>query len=169
MRAWIGGSVLMALAIVFGAVAHSQAHQPATTEQHTILTPSEIKWGPPPPVFRKDAKFSVLYGDPMKTGAHYVVMLKMPAGYRIMPHWHPVDENITVLSGTFAVGMGDTFAENAKPLPVGSFASMPAGMHHYAYAPTEATVQVTGIGPFKLIYVHPEDDPSKQRASTTKY
>ncbi len=146
-------------------VAHSQttANQPAG--EHRIVTPAEMKWGDAPPVFRKGARMTVLYGDPTKDGSHYILLLKVPANYRIMPHWHPKDENVTVLSGTMAVGMGDTFDPNIKALPTGSFFSMPAGMHHFAFMPTEATLQVSGIGPFKLIYVNPADDPSKERAT----
>jgi len=49
-------------------------------------------------------------------------------------------------------------------LPVGGYALLPAEMRHYAMAKTEATVQVHGMGPFKLTYVNPADDPS-QRSS----
>jgi quercetin dioxygenase-like cupin family protein len=147
-------------------VAHSQASSAAVPAgQHTAMSPGEMKWGEAPPVFHKGLKMAVLYGEPGTEGSLYVVQLRAPAGYKIMPHWHPRDENITVISGSFAAGMGDKFDQTVKALPPGSFASMPAGMHHFAYFPTESTIQVTGIGPFKLTYVHPEDDPSKQRAT----
>jgi quercetin dioxygenase-like cupin family protein len=64
-----------------------------------LTAPAEIKWGDPPPVFEKGAKFAVIAGDPGKPGI-YVVRLKMPAGYKIAPHWHPTDEHVTVVSGT---------------------------------------------------------------------
>jgi len=52
-----------------------------------------------------------------------VVRLKMPAGYKIAPHWHPTDEHVTVISGTFALGMGDKFDEKTmKVLPAGGYA-----------------------------------------------
>jgi quercetin dioxygenase-like cupin family protein len=87
----------------------------------------------------------------------------MPAGYRIAPHWHPTDEHVTVLFGTFALGMGDEFDKaTMKDLPAGGYALLPAEMHHYALAKTEATVQVHGMGPFALTYVNPGDDPSKR-------
>ncbi len=168
MRRW---SALVLMLVMGGyvtwraTVAHSQTSANKPSGQHTVVTPSEMQWGEAPPVFKKGLKMAVLYGEPDKPGSHYVVQLRAPAGYKIMPHWHPLDENITVVSGSFAIGMGDTFDPNVKALPAGSFASMPAGMHHYAFMPTDAIVEVTGIGPFKLIYVHPEDDPSKQRAT----
>src|SRR5262249_59684837 len=100
--------------------------------------------------------------DPGAAGL-FVVRLKMPAGYKIAPHWHPTDEHVTVLSGTFGVGMGDKVdMASLKKLPAGGYALLPATMHHYAVAVGEATVQVHGMGPFALTYVNPGDDPSKR-------
>jgi quercetin dioxygenase-like cupin family protein len=107
---------------------------------------------------------AVVSGDPSKA-APFVVRLKIPAGYKVNPHFHPTDENLTVISGTFAVAMGDKFeAAGLKALPVGSFALMPAQMHHYAMAKTAAIVQVHAVGPFALTYVNAADDPSKRAA-----
>ena len=140
-------------------VAASQGVQPPA---HVMSTPSELKWGDPPPVFEKGATFAVVSGDPGKPGI-YVVRLKMPAGYKIAPHWHPTDEHVTVLQGTFALGMGEKFdAASMTALPAGGYALLPAEMRHYAMAKTEAVVQVHGMGPFALTYVNPADDPSKR-------
>jgi quercetin dioxygenase-like cupin family protein len=97
--------------------------------------------------------------------APFVVRLKMPAGYKINRHFHPTDENVTVISGTFAVAMGDAFAAaGMKTLPAGGFALLPAQMHHYAMAKVPTVVQVHAVGPFALTYVNPADDPSKRAA-----
>ncbi len=137
-----------------------EASQGADAPTHVLTTAAEIKWGDPPPVFEKGAKFAVMAGDPGKPGI-YVVRLKMPAGYKIAPHWHPTDEHVTVVSGTFALGMGDKFdKKQMKELPVGGYALLPAQMRHFAYAKTDAIVQVHGMGPFALTYVNPADDPS---------
>jgi hypothetical protein len=129
---------------------------------HVMVAPDALTWGPPPPVFEQNAKFAVLSGDPGQPGI-YVVRLQMPAGYKIMPHWHPTDEHVTVISGTFALGMGDKFDQAAmKDLPAGGYALLPSDMRHYAMAKTAATVQVHGMGPFALTYVNPADDPSKR-------
>ena len=125
------------------------------------MSPDDIKWGDPPPVFNKGGKMAVMLGDPSKPGM-FIVRLKMPAGYKIMPHWHPTDENVTVISGSFAVGMGDKMDPKAKAYPPGSFFSMPAKMHHFAFAKKETIVEVSGMGPFALTYIDPDDDPSKQ-------
>jgi mannose-6-phosphate isomerase-like protein (cupin superfamily) len=74
----------------------------------------------------------VLQGDPSKDGV-YTVRLEMPAGYFIPPHFHPTDEDVTVISGTFDLGMGDVEdASKMVALPAGGFIVAPAMAHHYA-------------------------------------
>lgn len=73
---------------------------------------------------------------------------------------------MTVLAGSFAVGMGDQFEEaGMKTLPTGSYGLVPAQMRHFAMATTAAVVQVDGQGPFVINYVNPADDPSKRVAA----
>jgi quercetin dioxygenase-like cupin family protein len=124
--------------------------------------PSEAKWGPAPPVLPKGVQMVVLSGDPTKSGP-FVVRLKLPANTKVPAHHHPVAENITVVSGGFHLGMGDKLDEkNGTAFEAGGFASMPANMNHYAWATSEAVVQLHGQGPFKIEYVTPADDPSKK-------
>jgi hypothetical protein len=158
-----------AIGLLIAGVALSQTSTPAGTtppakamEMSTMVTstPTDLKWGPPPPVLEQNAQFALVSGDPSKPGL-YCLRLKMPAGYKIMPHFHPTDENVTVISGTFALGMGDKFdPATMKELPAGGFGLLPAQMHHYALAKSECIVQVHGAGPFALTYVNPADDPS---------
>ncbi len=155
-RILAGGAV--GLVLIAGAIMAQEANAPT----HVLVSAAELKWGDPPPVFEKGASFTVVSGDPGKAGL-FVVRLKMPAGYKIAPHWHPTDEHVTVLSGTFVLGMGEKFDKaTMKDLPSGGYALLPAEMRHYALAKTEATVQVHGMGPFALTYVNPTDDPSKR-------
>lgn len=130
-----------------------------------MLTPGDIKWGDAPPVFPKGAKMAVLYGDPAKAGELFIVRLKVPAGYKIPAHWHPTDENVTVISGTFNMGMGDKLdPAKAKAFPAGSFAVAPAKVNHFAFTKQGAIVEVSAIGPFAMTYVNPADDPTKSAA-----
>jgi hypothetical protein len=130
-----------------------------------VVTPDKIEWGPAPAVFPSGAQMAVLAGDPGKPGP-FTVRLKLPDGYRVMPHWHPTAENVTVLSGEFHVGMGDKFDESSlTTLPAHSLAVVPPHHNHYAMAKGETEVQVSAMGPFKLTYVNPADDPSKGQAS----
>lgn len=125
-----------------------------------LLPASTVTWGAAPPVLPAGAKMAVVSGDPSKAGL-YAIRLQMPAGYTIAPHWHPTDEHVTVLSGTFGLGMGETFGA-VKDMPAGSYALLPADMRHFAKAVTAATVQIDGMGPFAITYVNAADDPSKK-------
>ena len=121
--------------------------------------PADITWGPAPPFFPAGARFAVLQGDPSKEGV-YTVRLEMPAGYYIAPHMHPTDEDVTVISGSLELGMGDApNAATAMTLPAGGFAVAPAATHHYARAKAATVVQVHGMGPFAITYVDAKDDP----------
>ena len=133
----------------------------ATMGDMTFLNSGDIKWGDPPPVMPKGAKIAVIAGDPFKPGP-FVVRLKMPAGYKIAPHWHTQAENLTVISGGFYFGSGDTLDKaNEHRLTAGGFHYLPALAHHYAYTRTPTVVQIHGAGPFDITYVNPKDDPSK--------
>jgi len=137
--------------------------QDASQHRH-VFTPETIPWGPAPPVVPAGAQFAVLEGDPTASTGDYTIRLKMPDGYRIAPHWHPKRENVTVISGTFKVGMGDSFdASKMSAFPAGSFAALDPDMHHYAMASGPVIVQVHGMSPVVFNYVNPGDDPSKKK------
>jgi ketosteroid isomerase-like protein/quercetin dioxygenase-like cupin family protein len=131
--------------------------------QHAAFTPAKITWGPAPPSLPAGAKMAVISGDPSQS-VPFVIRAQLPAGYTIAPHWHPTDEHVTVVSGTFAFGMGDTLDKAAmQDLPSGGYALMPAQMRHYALAKTATTIQVHGMGPLVINYVNPADDPSQAK------
>jgi quercetin dioxygenase-like cupin family protein len=127
---------------------------------HQIVSPPDIKWGPAPAVLPPGAEAAVLFGDPSKEGL-FALRLKLPQGYRVAPHTHPVDEVVTVISGTFGLGMGETAdPAAAQPLPAGSFFALPPDMAHYVFIDQEETIiQITTNGPWGLTYVNPADDP----------
>ena len=140
--------------------------QEVKTPAHVLLTDAQLTWGEGPPALPKGGLTAVLSGDPGKTG-EYTLRAKLPAGYKIPPHWHPRDEHITVLSGTVAFGMGDNAVEaEMKALPVGGYAVMPATMHHYFAVKSAAVIQLHGVGPFEITYINPTDDP--RRAASSK-
>lgn len=136
---------------------------PAALSSAAVVVPaSDVKWGAVPPSLPAGAKLAVVSGDPGKAEP-FTLRLQMPAGYKIAPHSHPTDEHVTVLSGTLAAAMGNTFDEKAlKDLVAGSYANMATGMNHYVQARTPTVVQVHGMGPFVVNYVNAADDPSKK-------
>jgi len=137
---------------------------PTMAEEEHAFTPDGISFGPAPAFVEPGAQLAVLEGNPMAASGDYTVRLKMPAGYKIAPHWHPKRENVTVISGTFKVGMGDKFEEKSMMIfPVGSFAFLDPDMHHYAQASTDVVVQIHGQAPVQFNYVNPSDDPGKKK------
>jgi Cupin domain len=124
-----------------------------------VINPGSIKWGDAPPSLPKGAKLAVLYGDPSKAGP-FCIRLMAPAGYKIPPHWHSQAEALTVISGTFYLGMGDKMdATAAQPLKAGGFHYLPPKEHHFAFSKATSVVQVNGEGPFDITYINPADDP----------
>lgn len=106
----------------------------------------------------------VIEGDPKVEGA-FTMRIKVPDGWKVPPHHHPADEHVTVIEGTFNMGMGETFdAKATHALPPGGFAVMPRGHRHFAWAKGETIVQVHGIGPWGIVYVNPADDPRQAAA-----
>jgi hypothetical protein len=133
------------------------------SHERNAFTPDNIPWGPAPPFLAPGAQFAVLEGNPSATTGDYTVRLKMPDGYQIAPHFHPLRENVTVISGTFKVGMGDVFNKNKMAaFTAGSFAFLDPSMHHYAMACGEVVVQVHGQSPLKFNFINPQDDASNK-------
>ena len=142
-----------------------KSHPDKGEMKHVVVMPDELKWGPAPPGLPPGAKLAIIVGDPKKA-VPYVFRAKFPDGYKVMPHWHPVDENVTVLKGTFFMGTGEKFDMKAgMELPPGGFSHMPKGTKHFAMAKGETMIQVHGVGPFEIHYVNPADDPRKKSES----
>ena len=97
-------------------------------------------------------------GDPSAEGKPFVLRIRCPDGAKVPPHWHPTDENMTVLEGTFMIGTGEAFDESElTPMDAGSFIFMPKTMRHFALCKRNAVLQVHGIGPFKIIWLSPAE------------
>lgn len=93
----------------------------------------------------------ILYGDPDVAGQPFVIRILELPGTVIPPHSHPVDENITVLEGTWYFALGETYdSSKLRPLGRGAYAFAPAGSTMFGYSPDSAIVQVHGTGPFHI-------------------
>jgi quercetin dioxygenase-like cupin family protein len=137
-------------------------HDQAASPSHVMAAPGDLKWADGPPSLPAGSKAAVLEGDPAKPGL-FTLRLQVPANYRIPAHWHPADEHVTVISGTFYMGMGDKLDESkGKALASGSFAWMPPKTNHFAFTKTETVIQLHGMGPWGITYVNPADDPRKR-------
>ena len=136
--------------------------QAAKSEEksHIMLAPGAITWAACPPSVPQGAQCAAIMGDPTKADTQFSFRIKMPDNFRIPPHFHPADENVVVISGVLNMGLGDKFDPSSMhALPVGGFASMQKGTHHFASAKGETIIQVFGIGPWGITYVNPKDDP----------
>jgi hypothetical protein len=132
---------------------------------HVVVPADKVQWGPAPPFLPAGAEISVLAGDPHQKG-DVALRLKFPANYEIPAHWHSMTEQVTVLSGTFHIGMGDTLDRaSSQTLTPGGFVSLPGHMRHFAWTSAPTVVQLNLQGPFDIFYVNPADNPQKPNAT----
>jgi hypothetical protein len=104
----------------------------------------------------RERGFEVVSGDPDKAGAPFVIRIYNVENQIIPPHYHPEDEHLTVVKGSWSIGDGDTFDKNAlHEMNVGDYVEVPKTMRHFGWAKTAVVVQIHGIGPFKQINVDP--------------
>src|SRR3954467_14615005 len=96
---------------------------------NVMINNSDIKWGAVPPVLPKGGKIAVLNGDPFKPGP-YTLRLMLPGNYKIAPHWHTKDENLTVISGTLQLGMGEKMGKDVHDLKAGGYHYLPGKTSH---------------------------------------
>jgi len=81
-----------------------------------------------------DKRFETVSGNPAIAGAPFVVRIHAEAGYIIMPHTHEVDENIVVVKGSWALGMGTRFNPTAlESMEIGDYGFAPKNMVHFAF------------------------------------
>lgn len=141
-----------------GKAVQGKAHGKAA-QRHTFVIGDRVEWKAAPASLPAGAEAAVIDGNPMKGGI-FTMRLKLPDGYRIPPHFHAAQEHVTVISGTFLMGLGDAWSDAAlTELTAGSFAVMGRGTRHFAGARGETVVQVHAMGPWKLTYVNAADDP----------
>lgn len=134
---------------------------PAQTGAHVMVMPSDLKWADVPSL-PPGAQMAVIEG-PLSEAVPFTIRLRLPVNYHIPPHWHPAIEHVTVISGTFHMGMGDTL-DRAKTsaLSAGAVAIMPPRTNHFAWTKEATVVQLHGVGPWAINYVNAADDPRKK-------
>jgi quercetin dioxygenase-like cupin family protein len=133
-------SAVLVLAFATSATAQMEA---------TIVAPDDVKF-----TDIKDSpgwQIAPLVGDMTKPG-YFIVRIKMAPNVTLAPHTHPIDENLTVISGELSVGDGTNFDKSkGKLLRAGTYYFMPAGHAHFGWAgPNGAITQIEGMGPFGI-------------------
>lgn len=150
-------AVLFSAAIVFYPTRQTSAEPPT---MKVVESANDVQWGPGPPSLPSGAELAGVSGNPSKSAATYALRLKLSDGYVFPPHWHPQDVNVTVLSGSLGIGMGDKFdRDKGQIVKTGGYILEPKKMHHYAWAQGPTVIEVYGQGPFGMNYVNPGDDP----------
>jgi quercetin dioxygenase-like cupin family protein len=146
---------------IVGALLLAAAAGAAETATHAapmLHGPQDVVWGPCPPALPAGCKLAVLAGDP-SAEVLFTIRFWLPDGYRVAPHTHPTDENVTVVSGTLHAGMGDAVKAGAEALRAGGFTVVQANMSHFVWFEGDTVLQIHGMGPFAITYVNPADDP----------
>ena len=154
---WI--AVAVSILLLVASPVRALADEHGRAPQWEPFTPEAIRWGDAPPSMLPGAKMAVLEGDPAKAG-FFTLRLKVPDGYRVLPHWHPNVERLTIIQGVVHLGTGDRWdADATRALPAGTYSSMPPHMTHFAWMEGETILQLSSIGPWEIVYVNPADDP----------
>lgn len=132
---------------------------------HQLVREPELKWEPS----FMGCEHADVSGDPTAEGRPFVLRIRCPDGAKVPPHWHPTDENITVLKGNFMIGTGEVFDRSKlTPMEAGNFILMPKTMRHFALCKGDTVLQVHGIGPFRIIWLNPaEVVPTSSKTGTT--
>lgn len=163
------------IALVAGAqtMPHQKKSAAKAAGSAMIVNPGSEKWGDLPaasmvgtPSVEMGGKMQVaiLQGDPMTAGRSYTLRLSCTDGAKIAPHWHPTAENVTVIKGGVAVGMGSKWDDALlKDVPVGGFFSVAPHMTHFAQCKGDSILQVHGIGPFVINFVSPDQTQPGQK------
>lgn len=151
-------TILAFTVLTIGTMGAAPADTPYNGDGHTMVKPSELKWGPVGSM-EPGAEIAVIEGD-LGEEAPFTFRLRLPADYEIAPHVHPAYERVTVLSGTLHFAHGETFDRNqTQELPAGSVAIMSPGDPMFGYTEEETVIQLHGTGPWGIEYIDPEDDP----------
>ena len=176
MSKWRAG--LLIICVLLPVVAGAQTKPPAkeapahASSSSMIVEPGSEKWGDVPAAamvgtpsvdMGGTVRVAVLQGDPMTAGHSYTLRLSCTDGTKIAPHWHPTTENVTVVKGAAAVGMGSKWDDAAlKDVPTGGFFWPAPHMVHFAECKGDTILQVHGIAPFVINFVSPgESQPPK--------
>ncbi len=160
-------TILLAV-ILLSAPLHAEDKQ-AAPSQTTLakraiqFTPADFKWVDAPRSMPTGTKMQALEGNPTRSGL-FTMRIKLPAQTTLMPHSHPQDERVTVLSGAAYIGFGNKVElAKAKPFTAGSYYVNPAKLHHYVYFGEETVIQLTGMGPWEIHYLKAPETPKKKK------
>jgi hypothetical protein len=141
LRPWANAVLILAAFGWLGAATAGEIDPKAVG----VLTPGQVKWVES----RNGSSASALItGDPTKEGL-YIQLMKWHPHHNSMPHSHPHDRFIMVLSGTWWVGTGAKYdMDSTVPMTAGTVITDYANQLHYDGAKDEECVlEIVGMGP----------------------
>jgi hypothetical protein len=122
-------------------------------KQVTALAPQDIRWFTPT-YYTDGRQRAQLRGDSSK-GGDWIDRVRIPGGSRVLAHTHPDDEIVTVMEGTWYLGIGEKFDQTKlRAYPAASFILIPAHVPHFvATRQGPVIVQASGHGIFRTNYL----------------
>jgi hypothetical protein len=169
--AFVASSVSVPMQLLAQSTAETPKRAVPAARTHFMVAPGQVKWTDPPAGMSRGTpsvdvgplRYALIEGDPLRAGVPFTIRLGCGDGAKVAPHWHPTDENIVVLKGTFGIGPGDVFnPAEVKDISVGSYGFMPRRMHHFGLCKGDTDILVYGVGPFQINWI---SGPSKNTAS----
>lgn len=126
----------------------------AEGQAQKIALATDIRWRPCPPAMPPGCQMAVLEGNPRERQL-FTLRVKSDRPFRLPVHIHPAAERVTVLSGKISVGFGDKLdTSKGMTFGVGDYYVNAPGTPHYVWAEEPVVVQITGIGPWEVEYLH---------------
>ena len=144
---------LSATLIVLAAITSAPIRGQKSQNDIVGVMPAQVRWFTPP-YYNDGRQRAQLYGD-SNQGGPWIDRVNIPAGDHVSAHTHPQDELVTVIDGTWYVGIGDNYdPAKLEGYPPGSFVLIPAGLPHFVAAKeTAVIVQLSGTEKFRTDYV----------------
>lgn len=162
MQDWIHAFALAACTAAIGC-AGSEPHcrtggaleaELSAGETQIATRGEDIEWGPCPPTLPAGCEMAILEGDP-KREMLFTARFRTVGRFELGPHWHPQNERVTVLEGRVGVGFGDAIDREAVTwFGPGDYYLNAREAHHFVITDGVSVLQITGIGPWKVNYVH---------------
>ncbi len=146
--------ILQCLALVLIAIQSQAADIQQDVPENTLRHwPEKIQWRDASATLPKGTKIAVLEGNPKKEGM-FTIRLKTPKHFHLAVHQHPGPERVTIIDGEIYVGFGNSFNDKiSTKFTAGSFYVNPKYKSHYVFTKDkEAIVQITGMGPWEVIF-----------------
>lgn len=138
--------------LLYVSVGGQNGTEAASQDHHTIAP--LMRDGKPGA--RGKTGYEIVSGKPEVAGEPFVIRIHNYDNQILPPHWHPGDEHIVVVKGTWYLAHGDRWDRSTlREMNVGDYVFVPKNMRHYGISKGETVVQIHGIGPFKTVLADP--------------